>query len=94
MNHDCKIVSMILGFLSKKKFGGLPNFVLVDCGDCFFVLKVWNDQNDGAIAVQVADDINESMVGIVVARLLMILGFLSRNNESTILMNGIIKFLT
>ncbi|KAF3781160.1 Vacuolar-sorting receptor 3 [Nymphaea thermarum] len=46
----------------KSKPGALPNFVLVDRGDCFFALKVWNAQNAGAAAVLVADDTEEPLI--------------------------------
>ncbi|KAK6945989.1 PA domain [Dillenia turbinata] len=46
----------------KSKPGSLPTFVLVDRGDCFFALKVWNAQNAGASAVLVADDIEEPLI--------------------------------
>ncbi|OVA06073.1 EGF-like calcium-binding domain [Macleaya cordata] len=40
----------------KSKPGGLPTFLLVDRGDCYFTLKAWNAQNAGAAAILVADD--------------------------------------
>ncbi|MBA0549630.1 hypothetical protein Golob_020650, partial [Gossypium lobatum] len=46
----------------KSKPGSLPTFVLVDRGDCFFALKVWNVQQAGASAVLVADDIEEALI--------------------------------
>ncbi|XP_077233793.1 vacuolar-sorting receptor 3-like [Tasmannia lanceolata] len=51
-----------LGISFKAKAGALPNFVLVDRGDCFFALKVWNAQNSGASAVLVADNIEEPLI--------------------------------
>ncbi|KAG8364195.1 hypothetical protein BUALT_Bualt19G0103100 [Buddleja alternifolia] len=51
------------GISFKAKAGGaLPIFVLVDRGDCFFALKVWNAQRAGAAAVLVADDFNEALI--------------------------------
>ncbi|KAL8541583.1 hypothetical protein ACS0TY_002738 [Phlomoides rotata] len=50
------------GISFKAKAGALPNFVLVDRGDCFFALKVWNAQNAGAAAVLVADDHDEPLI--------------------------------
>ncbi|XP_047337470.1 vacuolar-sorting receptor 3-like [Impatiens glandulifera] len=51
-----------VGISFKAKPGSLPKFVLVDRGDCFFALKVWNAQNAGASAVLVADDIDEALI--------------------------------
>ncbi|GAB4840859.1 Vacuolar-sorting receptor 6, variant 2 [Ancistrocladus abbreviatus] len=39
-----------------------PTFVLVDRGDCFFALKVWNAQQAGAAAVLVADSVDEPLI--------------------------------
>ncbi|CAI0470507.1 unnamed protein product [Linum tenue] len=50
------------GISFKSKAGALPTFVLVDRGDCFFALKVWNVQKAGASAVLVADDIDEALI--------------------------------
>ncbi|XP_073045597.1 vacuolar-sorting receptor 3-like [Primulina eburnea] len=57
----CKIFDDF-GVSFKTKPGALPNFVLVDRGDCFFALKVWNAQNAGAAAVLVADNIEEALI--------------------------------
>ncbi|CAB4284954.1 unnamed protein product [Prunus armeniaca] len=46
----------------KSKPGGLPTFLLVDRGDCFFTLKAWNAQKGGAAAILVADDRNEPLI--------------------------------
>ncbi|CAN1771993.1 Vacuolar-sorting receptor 1 [Linum perenne] len=46
----------------KSKPGGLPTFVLVDRGDCFFAMKAWNGQNGGAAAVLVADEKDEPLI--------------------------------
>ncbi|KAL5706826.1 Vacuolar-sorting receptor 3 [Ranunculus cassubicifolius] len=50
------------GISFKSKSGSLPNFVLVDRGDCLFALKVWNAQNAGASAVLVADNVGEPLI--------------------------------
>nr|CAN79862.1 hypothetical protein VITISV_021998 [Vitis vinifera] len=50
------------GISFKSKIGALPTFVVVDRGDCFFALKVWNAQNAGASAVLVADNIEEPLI--------------------------------
>ncbi|KAL7236456.1 hypothetical protein ACSBR1_019698 [Camellia fascicularis] len=50
------------GISFKSKTGALPTFVLVDRGDCFFALKVWNAQSAGASAVLVADDLDEALI--------------------------------
>lgn len=46
----------------KAKPGAMPTFVLLDRGDCFFALKVWNAQKAGASAVLVADDTDEPLI--------------------------------
>ncbi|KAG9440461.1 hypothetical protein H6P81_020626 [Aristolochia fimbriata] len=43
-----------LSFHAKKSWT-VPTFLLVDRGDCYFALKVWNAQKVGAIAVLIAD---------------------------------------
>ncbi|KAG6432972.1 hypothetical protein SASPL_104568 [Salvia splendens] len=50
------------GISFKAKAGAMPNFVLLDRGDCFFALKVWNAQNAGAAPVLVADYIDEALI--------------------------------
>lgn len=46
----------------KSKPGGMPAFLLVDRGDCFFTLKTWNAEKAGAAAVLVADDRIEPLI--------------------------------
>ncbi|KAI3903267.1 hypothetical protein MKW98_031921 [Papaver atlanticum] len=46
----------------KNSAGGLPTFVLLDRGDCYFTLKVWNAEKAGASAVLVADDTDEQLI--------------------------------
>lgn len=46
----------------KSRPGGLPKFILVDRGDCYFTLKAWNAQNAGAAAILVADDKPEPLI--------------------------------
>uniref|UniRef100_A0A0E0EG82 Uncharacterized protein n=1 Tax=Oryza meridionalis TaxID=40149 RepID=A0A0E0EG82_9ORYZ len=46
----------------KPKPGGLPVFLLVDRGDCYFTTKGWNAQTAGAAAVLVADDRLEPLI--------------------------------
>ncbi|CAN0927154.1 Vacuolar-sorting receptor 3 [Linum grandiflorum] len=59
--NGCKEFSDF-GISFKSSSGALPTFVLVDRGDCFFALKVWNVQKAGASAVLVADDIDEALI--------------------------------
>ncbi|KAL8141052.1 hypothetical protein V2J09_007073 [Rumex salicifolius] len=46
----------------KSKAGGMPIFVLVDRGDCYFTLKAWHSQNAGAAAILVADNKMEPLI--------------------------------
>eukprot|EP01018_Ginkgo_biloba_P004479 Gb_19839 [translate_table: standard] len=46
----------------KSRPGGLPTIVLVDRGDCYFALKVWNAQEAGAAAVLVSDNRIEPLI--------------------------------
>ncbi|XP_024955950.1 vacuolar-sorting receptor 1-like isoform X2 [Citrus sinensis] len=46
----------------KSRPGGLPTFLLVDRGDCYFTLKAWNAQKGGAAAILVADDKTEPLI--------------------------------
>eukprot|EP00252_Welwitschia_mirabilis_P018792 TRINITY_DN41_c0_g1_i1.p1 TRINITY_DN41_c0_g1~~TRINITY_DN41_c0_g1_i1.p1 ORF type:complete len:630 (+),score=114.76 TRINITY_DN41_c0_g1_i1:150-2039(+) len=48
--------------VSFKNSGNLPLIIMVDRGDCYFALKVWNAQNAGAAAALVADDRNENLI--------------------------------
>ncbi|XP_071935618.1 vacuolar-sorting receptor 3 [Coffea arabica] len=57
----CKTFSDF-GSSFKPKSGAMPNFLLVDRGDCLFALKVWNAQNAGASAVLVADEVDEALI--------------------------------
>ncbi|CAN6469423.1 unnamed protein product [Victoria cruziana] len=50
------------GISFKTKPGGLPTFVLIDRGDCYFTLKAWNAQKAGAAAILVADDKVEPLI--------------------------------
>ncbi|XP_060191266.1 vacuolar-sorting receptor 6-like [Lycium barbarum] len=45
-----------------KSKGHRPNILLLDRGDCYFALKVWNGQQAGAAAVLVADSIEEPLI--------------------------------
>ncbi|TVT96771.1 hypothetical protein EJB05_58012 [Eragrostis curvula] len=51
-----------VGLSFKPRPGGLPVFLLVDRGDCYFTTKGWNAQNAGAAAVLVADDKVEPLI--------------------------------
>ncbi|PKA61785.1 Vacuolar-sorting receptor 1 [Apostasia shenzhenica] len=46
----------------KPKPGGLPTFLLVDRGDCYFTTKAWNAQNAGAAAIVVSDNKGEPLI--------------------------------
>ncbi|KMZ59154.1 Vacuolar-sorting receptor 3 [Zostera marina] len=46
----------------KAKPGSIPNFLLLDRGDCVFAKKVWNAQKAGASAVLVADNTDEPLI--------------------------------
>ncbi|XP_019187165.1 PREDICTED: vacuolar-sorting receptor 1-like isoform X1 [Ipomoea nil] len=46
----------------KSKPGGMPIFVVVDRGECYFTLKAWNAQRAGAAAILVADDRVEPLI--------------------------------
>lgn len=46
----------------RTKSGERPNFALVDRGDCYFAVKVWNAQLAGAAAVLVADNRKEGLI--------------------------------
>ncbi|XAR55734.1 hypothetical protein NMG60_11035919 [Bertholletia excelsa] len=46
----------------KSKPGGLPIFLLVDRGDCYFTKKAWNAQKAGAAAILVVDDRDETLI--------------------------------
>ncbi|GMH26386.1 hypothetical protein Nepgr_028229 [Nepenthes gracilis] len=46
----------------KPNAGGMPIFVLVDRGECYFTLKAWNAQNAGAAAIVVVDDKIEPLI--------------------------------
>ncbi|XP_038983392.1 vacuolar-sorting receptor 1-like [Phoenix dactylifera] len=59
-NYACKEFSA--SDLFKPKPGALPNFLLIDRGECLFAKKVWNAQNAGASAVLVVDDKDEPLI--------------------------------
>ncbi|CAH2074677.1 unnamed protein product [Thlaspi arvense] len=46
----------------KSRISGLPIFVLVDRGDCYFTLKAWNAQRAGAATILVADNRPEPLI--------------------------------
>ncbi|KAD3067584.1 hypothetical protein E3N88_35464 [Mikania micrantha] len=48
--------------LKSERAGGLPLFVLLDRGDCYFTLKAWNAQKAGAAAILVADNRPEPLI--------------------------------
>ncbi|CAN7126362.1 unnamed protein product [Brassica rapa subsp. narinosa] len=49
-----------ISFISR--VAGLPTFVLVDRGDCYFTLKAWNAQRAGAATILVADNRPEPLI--------------------------------
>ncbi|KAL4557766.1 hypothetical protein LXL04_035954 [Taraxacum kok-saghyz] len=57
----CKSFSDDVSFKFKSG-AGLPVFLLVDRGDCYFTLKAWNAQKAGAAAILVADDRPEPLI--------------------------------
>ncbi|XP_010942821.1 vacuolar-sorting receptor 1 [Elaeis guineensis] len=59
-NYACEKFSA--SDLFKPKPGALPNFLLIDRGECLFAKKVWNAQNAGASAVLVVDDKDEPLI--------------------------------
>ncbi|KAH7276314.1 hypothetical protein KP509_39G002400 [Ceratopteris richardii] len=48
--------------LFRSRPGGMPTFVMVMRGDCYFALKVWNAQKASAAAVLVVDDRVEPLI--------------------------------
>ncbi|XP_022563133.1 vacuolar-sorting receptor 2 [Brassica napus] len=46
----------------RSRVSGLPTFVLVDRGDCYFTLKAWNAQRAGAATILVADNRPEPLI--------------------------------
>ncbi|KAJ7543512.1 hypothetical protein O6H91_09G041300 [Diphasiastrum complanatum] len=60
--NACKSFSVFNMNFKTSRTGGLPVVLLVDRGDCYFALKVWNAQNAGAAAVLVADDKDEPLI--------------------------------
>ncbi|EPS72005.1 hypothetical protein M569_02753, partial [Genlisea aurea] len=46
----------------RNKPGGIPAFLLVDRGECYFTLKAWNSQKAGVAAVLVSDDRIEPLI--------------------------------
>ncbi|KAF2564420.1 hypothetical protein F2Q70_00013948 [Brassica cretica] len=46
----------------RSRVAGLPTFVLVDRGDCYFTLKAWNAQRAGAATILVADNRPEPLI--------------------------------
>ncbi|KAF3589708.1 hypothetical protein F2Q69_00028615 [Brassica cretica] len=39
-----------------------PTILIIDRGECYFALKVWNGQKSGAAAVLIADNVDESLI--------------------------------
>ncbi|VFQ97470.1 unnamed protein product [Cuscuta campestris] len=53
------------GYQPFKSKTARPSILLLDRGDCYFSMKVWNGQQAGAAAVLVADTYNEPLITMV-----------------------------